>query len=842
MWQPFDVAGFHNEALTGAEGNFIMVLKGAHDKTMANNKKVSGTTEQIKISVRNLVEFILRSGDIDNRTGRTDTIAAMQAGSRLHRKLQRKMGPEYHAEVPLKIAIEEERYQLVIEGRADGIIIKEDEPVMIDEIKGIYMDLKHLDKPITEHLAQAKCYAYIYGIQHDEPVMRVQMTYGNLDTQELKYFQEEYSMEELQEWFGNLIMAYQKWADFQYDWHKIRQASIQGLPFPFPYREGQKDLAAGVYRTIARRKNLFIQAPTGVGKTISTIYPAVKAVGEGLGDKIFYLTAKTVTGTVAKETFELLAKQGYRAKTVQITAKEKLCLCEEMDCNPVHCPYAKGHYDRVNDAVYEFLQENDTFTREEIQRQAEKWSVCPFEMCLDTATWVDNIICDYNYVFDPSVYLKRFFSEGIRGDYIFLVDEAHNLVERGREMYSAAIYKEDFLAVKKLVKPYSHKLETSLNRCNKILLEYKRECDTFRLYDNVANLMFALMDLAAELDKFLLLNQEFKGKEEVNDFYFSIRNFVAMYDRVDEHYVIYSEHEPDGRFKLKLFCVDPSLNLQECMDKGKATIFFSATLLPIQYYKQLLSTKEDNYAVYAKTTFSQEQRLLLIANDVSSKYTRRQESEYRKIAQYILRTVSAKKGNYMVFFPSYRFMQQVFEQFERSVAIEEELEEPDEEVTLVRHMGAFDVCVQESGMREAQREEFLNAFTVERDCSLVAFCVMGGIFGEGIDLKKEQLIGAIIVGTGLPQVGNEREILKQYYDKRSGEGFDYAYRYPGMNKVLQAAGRVIRTVEDVGVIELLDERFLQGEYQGLFPREWEQRSICRLENLSGYLEKFWKNN
>lgn len=778
--------------------------------------------EQIRISVRNLVEFILRSGDIDNRHGRSDTREAMQAGSRLHRRLQKKMGPSYHAEVPLRIVIEEERYQLVIEGRADGIILEENEPVVIDEIKGIYRDLEHLKEPIPVHLAQAKCYAYIYGIQHDLKRLRVRMTYSNLDTQEMKYFQEEYTLDELQDWFGGLAAAYKKWADFQFEWRKIRQSSIVDLPFPFPYRKGQKELAAGVYRTIARRKNLFIQAPTGVGKTISTLYPAVKAVGEGLADKIFYLTAKTITGTVAKETFDILTREGYRAKTIQITAKEKLCLCEETDCNPVHCPYARGHYDRVNDAVYDLLMKEDTFTREVLWEQAEKYAVCPFELCLDTATWVDNVICDYNYVFDPNVYLKRFFAEGIKGDYIFLVDEAHNLVERGREMYSASIYKEDFLAVKKLIKPHSHRLETELNKCNKLLLEYKRECDGYQIYDNIADLIFALMRLAAELDKFLLLNFEFKGKDEVNDFYFSLRNFLNIYERVDERYVIYAEHEEDGRFRMKLYCVDPSYNLQECIDKGNATIFFSATLLPIRYYKKLLSTREDNYAVYAETAFSQEQRLLLIGNDVSSKYTRRNEREFMRIADYIIRTAVAKKGNYMVFFPSYKFMCQVYEQFEE------------------KNPGAVDVCIQESGMREEQREAFLEEFAKERARSLVGFCVMGGIFGEGIDLKKEQLIGAIIVGTGLPQVGNEREILKDYYDRENGEGFAYAYRYPGMNKVLQAAGRVIRTVEDVGVIELLDERFLHSEYRSLFPREWENYQTCTLKNIETRLKGFWE--
>ena len=794
----------------------------------------NGKTEQIKISVRNLVEFILRSGDIDNRHGRTDTVAAMQAGTRLHKKIQRRMGSSYHAEVPLKIVIEEERYQLVVEGRADGIILEDE--VTIDEIKGIYMSLDALKEPVTEHLAQAKCYAYIYGIQHDLEHIRVQMTYGNLDTQELRYFPYEYTIQELTEWFSELILAYRKWADFSYDWKKIRQQSIAGLPFPFPYRKGQKELAAGVYRTIARRKNLFIQAPTGAGKTITTLYPAVKAVGENLGDKIFYLTAKTITGTVAKETFDILAGEGYLAKTIQITAKEKLCLCEEMDCNPVNCPYAKGHYDRVNDAVFELLNRENTFTREVLWEQAKKYQVCPFELCLDVAAWVDNIICDYNYVFDPNVYLKRFFQEGIHGDYIFLVDEAHNLVERGREMYSAELYKEDFLTIKKLVKPYSKKLETELNKCNKIFLDYKRGCERYEIYDNVADVVFALMRLAAELDKFLLKNIEFAGKDEVNEFYFALRNFLNIYERVDEHYVIYTQLTADGRFRMKLYCVDPSYNLQECIDKGNATIFFSATLLPIRYYKKLLSTKMDNYAVYAETAFSQKQRLLLIGKDVSSKYTRRNRGEYERIADYIYQTALAKKGNYMVFFPSYQFMQEVYDCFTGS---EERQIEQAEEGELVCSLEQIDVCMQTSGMKEELREAFLAEFDREREKSFVAFCVMGGIFGEGIDLKNEQLIGAMIVGTGLPQISDEREILKNYYEKQNGEGFDYAYRYPGMNKVLQAAGRVIRTTEDIGVIELLDERFLQGSYKKLFPREWEEHEICQITNVRQYLEDFW---
>lgn len=794
----------------------------------------------IKISVRDLVEFILREGDIDNRHGRGASAEAMLAGGRIHRKIQKRMGSNYHAEVPLKIAIEEDEYQLVIEGRADGILIEsaeeeitfadnfnhmtmpEDCKVTIDEIKGMYMKLDLLDDAVGVHRAQAMCYAYIYALQHDLATISVQMTYCNLDTEDIRYFHYDYTFEELAVWFEKLITEYKKWADFQFAWKKLRQASIKPLQFPFSYREGQKELAAGVYRTISRKKNLFIQAPTGAGKTISTVFPAVKAVGEDLADKIFYLTAKTITGTVAREAFELLRKGGYQAKIIQITAKEKLCMCDEMECNPVHCPYAKGHYDRVNDAVFQLLLQEDVFSREVLLEQAEKYQVCPFEMSLDVASWVDDIICDYNYVFDPNVYLKRFFAEGIRGDYIFLVDEAHNLVERSREMYSAEIYKEDFLAVKKIVKRYRPGLEQQFNHCNRILLEYKRECEKYKVYDNIGNLMFYLMKLASELDEFLQRSTEFPERKEVSEFYFGLRNFINIYERVDEHYVIYTEHMEDERFKMKLYCVDPSLNLQECIDRGNSAIFFSATFLPIQYYKNLLSTKKDNYAVYAETAFSEEQSLLLMGSDVSSRYTRRNQSEFERIAQYIQKTGLAKKGNYMVFFPSYKMMQQVYEVFQ-------ELDG-----------GTVEAIIQEPGMNEEKREAFLAEFSAEREKTLIAFCVMGGIFGEGIDLKKEQLIGAVIVGTGLPQISNEREILMDYYEKRMGEGFDYAYRYPGMNKVLQAAGRVIRTIDDVGVIELLDERFLQSDYRNLFPKEWEKRLVCTVDSVEAYLEKFWE--
>ncbi|NBH14678.1 ATP-dependent DNA helicase [Lachnospiraceae bacterium] len=778
--------------------------------------------EQIKISVRNLVEFILRSGDIDNRHGRTAQKEAMQEGSRIHRKIQRRMGADYQPEVPLKIEVARERYVMIIEGRADGILT-EPKQVVVDEIKGIFQDVNLLESPVCVHLAQAKCYAYIVALQQDLPEISVQMTYCNMDTEEIRRFREHYTFAEIETWFLGLIAAYEKWAQFQYQAKRERNQSIAGLKFPFPYREGQKELAAGVYRTISREKNLFIQAPTGTGKTVTTVFPALMAVGQGLADKIFYLTARTITRTVAQETFGLFRRQGYMGRILMITAKEKLCLCEEMDCNPVHCPYAKGHYDRVNDAVFHLLEKEREITREVLQEQAQQYRVCPFEMCLDVSLWVDDIICDYNYVFDPNVYLKRFFSEGVKGEYLFLVDEAHNLVERGREMYSANLYKEDFLKYKKVLKIHSKKCTAALERCNRHLLNMKRDCDSYRVLGDIGVFVFALMQLGSALEEFFQKEVNFPEKKDVMEFYLQLRHFLNMYDLADENYVIYTEREADGRFKLKLFCVNPAANLQSCLDKGRSAIFFSATLLPIQYYKNLLSTCQENYAVYAQSVFEKEQRLLAVAEDVTSKYARRNQQEFEKIAAYIYETAKGKKGNYMVFFPSYKMMRQVFE-----CLMQRDL--PQE----------MECLCQESGMTEGQREEFLEHFLEARGRSLVGFCVMGGIFAEGIDLKREALIGVIIVGTGLPQISNEREILKNFYQQREGAGFEYAFLYPGMNKVLQAAGRVIRTAEDRGVILLLDERFLQREYQRLFPREWEGFQTVKLAEVRELVEAFWE--
>lgn len=776
---------------------------------------------EIRISVRSLVEFILRSGDLDSRRGAMDK-EAMQKGSRLHRKIQRQMGGNYRPEVPLKYDIEYEDVVLRIEGRADGIFT-EDGKTCIDEIKGVYRKVETLESAVPVHRAQAMCYAFITADQENLEEIDVQMTYANLDTEEIRRFRETLTRTFLKNWFQDLVDQYHKWVSYRQLWKEKRDASMKKLEFPFSYRKGQREMVTGVYHAVSSKKQIFVQAPTGVGKTMSSVFPAVRAVGEGKGEMIFYLTAKTITRTVAQDAFEILRQRGLLFQTVTITAKEKLCCCEKPECTPEKCPYAKGHFDRVNEAVYELWTSEQFFSREKIIAQAEKFKVCPFEMCLDLSLWVDGVICDYNYVFDPNVHLKRFFGENVSGEYIFLIDEAHNLVERGREMYSASLAREDIVEVRKFIKPYSPKLYRVLGRVAKQLLELKKESDPCLVMENTGTLPLTLLQVQGEMDRLLEEPPSQEVVDGILELYFDIRDFLNISELTDENYVIYGAAGEDGKYRVHLYCVNPAANLQEYLSKGRSAVFFSATLIPMQYYRSLLSTREDDYGIYVRSPFDQKNRRILICADVSSRYTRRGYGEYRKIAEYIARMAWQKKGNYMVFFPSYRLMEDVFHVYEEEFSSD-----------WVR-------CIcQTSSMNEREREEFLEEFKDQKEEILLGFCIMGGIFSEGIDLMGDRLIGAAIIGTGLPQVSLERELLKQYYDKRGECGFNHAYRYPGMNKVLQAAGRVIRTREDKGTILLMDERFLNTDYRMLFPAEWEDAAVCRLGNVEQYLKQFWK--
>lgn len=800
---------------------------------------------EIHLSVRNLVEFLFRSGDLDNRR-RINPELAMSEGNRIHRMLQKKGGAGYHSEVSLQWRYATGRYDICIEGRADGVMedyvpeevreLEEQLPLFsaeygiidtplpmtyIDEIKSTYQSLRHIKEPYQEHLAQAKCYAYIVAMEEELEQIGVRVTYCNIEDGGLKYFHQVFTRHELESWFEDMMQECQKWLDYSYDWKLIKQPSIQGLLFPYAYREGQKELASYVYQTIYHGKKLFLEAPTGVGKTLSTVFPAVKAIGQGLSEKIFYLTAKTITRTVAEEAFGLLRAGGLRFKDIVITAKEKICAGECCDCNPVACRYAKGHFDRVNACLFDLITHEERFGRESIERYALQYEVCPYELSLDVSLFADGVICDYNYVFDPHVYLRRYFSGDHAGKYIFLIDETHNLLERGREMYSATLVKEDILDMKRLVKELDPEMAGLLEKLNKALLALKKQSNGITVFEETEEVYQAAERLKSHMDIYINNHNDSPVMDELMDFYFELAHFIMIYELIDDKYVIYGHMTEKGDYLLKLFNVDPSANLKDAMSQARSSVLFSATLLPIQYYKELLGGEKEDYEVYAHSVFAPENRGLFVASDVTSKYTRRGPKEYERIAFYLHEMIKAKTGHYLAFFPSYVFMEEVFQTYTRMY--------PEETVTYL---------LQREDMSEEERESFLDIFRRDNDQMVLGFCVLGGIFSEGIDLKKDSLIGVAIVGTGLPQVGQERELLKKYFDAQ-GAGFDYAYRFPGMNKVLQAAGRVIRTAEDRGVILLLDERFLQNAYRVLYPREWEQIEVVEMDNVAKKLAEFW---
>ena len=889
---------------------------------------------QLEQSVRSLVEFLLRTGDIDNRSGSGRSTQIMAEGARLHRRLQKAGGPYYHAEVPLAcVHAFDADTSLLLEGRADGILTEPDEIPLIEEIKTSYRSLKKRKAPDAVHLAQAKCYAYMFLMQQDLPRIRVRMRYARLDTEEIKDFTEEYTREEITSFFGELMQAYEKWVFFVRDWTQTRTQSLRATEFPFSPREGQQELMEEVTQVIGSRRKLFLQAPTGSGKTMATLFPSLKAMGEGEAEKVFYLTAKTVTAQAAENALFLLREGDTRVKSVTLTAKEKICVLEKASCNPADCPRAKGHFDRVNDAMYDLLLHEDAFDRKTIEAYAEKHRVCPFEFALDMSLFADVIIGDYNYVFDPHVSLKRFFAEGVAGrKYVFLIDEAHNLLDRGREMFSAQISDAEVRAFYGKVKGLYPRLESRLKACNRDFTVLKRSLQEEMLpgdpwgepasrpaagsagSDGTVRVLSAedddLINLAVHLQEcyeaiLRILHEEERraekrrgreeeeeeenvvwdlsgdlftgedgqtalfpqsapakrnhGKEadalrdELLDFLFLAGHFLLIWQNIREDYVVYAE-DGKGRepFTLRLFCVSPARNLRNVMEKGRAAVLFSATFLPLPYYRALLGGDEADREAYARSVFDPEKQGLFLVRDVTTRYTRRTREEYARIAFGIREILQSREGNYLVFFPSYAFLEKV-----AAILSEEEEWAENSRMPRIRYL------IQEPSMTEEKREAFLEAFREKRtdetepQATLAGLCVMGGIFSEGIDLRGEHLIGVIVVGTGLPAVCTEREIMKAWFEQAGKDaaeedlspgfgdikasGFDAAYKYPGMTKVLQAAGRLIRTEEDIGIVALFDDRFLQTGTRQLFPREWEHIQAVTTEEIGKKAALFWES-
>ncbi|WP_251862472.1 ATP-dependent DNA helicase [Clostridium sp. Marseille-Q2269] len=778
---------------------------------------------EVNISVRNLIEFILRSGDID--IGYLGGSRA-QEGIKAHKKIQ-KMRMEsstpllmmkYEKEVLLKYAVEYKDFLFNIEGRADGIII-ENNSVTIEEIKTTTRSLDEIEDNLL-HWAQAKCYGFIYSKENNIKTINIKLTYYNIRNENIKSIDKSFEFDELKEFFYDVIHKYYVFMNFNIKFKKKRNKQIKSLVFPFKeYREGQRKLAVSVYKTISENKNIFIEAPTGIGKTISTIFPSIKAIGEEKIDKIFYLTAKNTTRDFVLSNFKNIIDKNISFKVITLISKEKICLNDELKCNPDKCEFAKGHFDRINESILDILNNENIIDEEVIKKYSLRHKVCPFEFSLDISLWCDGIICDYNYAFDPRVYLRRFFSEG-KGDFVLLIDEAHNLLDRSREMFSSTISKESVLNVRKSIKDKNKSLYRTLGKINKELLDIKKLYEVDNYYMNKEKpekLQILLSNFTSEIE-ILMMRGSFQMNDELLNFYFEALYFLKICDMYGENYITYGE-EYNGDFLIKLFAIDTSKLLNETLKKSKSSIFFSGTLSPTKYFREVLGGENEDYILKLNSPFSIENHRILIGNNISTKYKNRCKS-YDDICNYINTVCKIKKGNYMVFFPSYKYMNEVCLLYKEKY--------PEE-----------NIIVQNSSMDDKEREQFIKKFDKERE-NTIGFCVLGGIFSEGIDLTGDKIIGAIIVGVGLPQICVERNLIKNYYDDKEKSGFEYSYIYPGMTKVMQAGGRVIRTEKDRGIILLIDERFNSNSYKKLFPKHWFPNiNVKNEKDLEKILKNFW---
>lgn len=772
----------------------------------------------IKISVRNLVEFILRYGDIDS--GFSGSKRAVE-GTRIHHKIQKSRKGNYESEVSVKQTIELEDFTLIVEGRIDGVLETEGH-YCIEEIKSITDPIFSIDENHNPlHWAQVSCYAFMFSKTENISSVDLRLIYCEVETEKVKEFTRHITFFELEIFFNDLIKKYEPWARFSFNWTSKRNRSLKELVFPFDtYRAGQRELAVAVYKSIANKRNLFAKAPTGTGKTISTLFPALKAMGEECTSRIFYLTARTTTRYVAEEAIILMRKQGLQLKFITLTAKEKICFKEKTSCTPQNCEYAKGHYDRVNNAIWDVIQNHDELKRAVIEEYALNHKVCPFELALDLSLWCDVIIGDYNYVFDPRVYLKRFFAE-TGNDYTFLIDEAHNLVDRSREMFSAQIQSSAFREEKKLFKTIHTGVYKKIGRVSsriQALGKMTGDSSTCNSKELDEKLCTALKNFIEECELFLVKNRGFDN-ENVLKLYFDALIFVKVSELFDSRYLQVVQ-KIDKDVIVKLFCIDPSFLMSEALKRGKSSIFFSATLAPLPYYREILGGETKDFLISLTSPFDTKNRCFLVAGDVSTKFQNRDKSFYI-LADYLKSVVKSKTGNYLAFFPSYKYMHDVFDIFKE--------QNPDLKTVL-----------QSSVMTEPERDLFLENFQSAPQETVLGFCVLGGVFSEGIDLKSDRLIGTIVVGVGLPQICTERDIIRDYFQQKNSSGYEYAYLYPGMNKVMQAAGRVIRSEQDRGIILLIDDRYTQKQYLSLFPAEWYPHKRVMINTLSDHIREFWE--
>ncbi|MBQ8331038.1 MAG: ATP-dependent DNA helicase [Clostridia bacterium] len=801
-------------------------------------------TCSVELSVRLLCERALLGGDLGGYTSADTDLGAMADGAEIHRKLQAEAGGYYNPEVTLRNTTLHEGLYYTVSGRADGVIRGTDGSLTVDEIKCVRGNAFYAP-PKEVFLAQLKCYAYFLAVREEREEIRGRLTYYHMETKQTRYRSYRFCVTELRAYYLGLLARIARQARWLVDRVTDRLPAAALARFPYAeLREGQEIMIRECYSALRRGKRLFVEAPTGTGKTVSALYPAVRALGEGHVDKIFYLTAKASTGREAYRAAGKLLEGGARLRTVMITAKEQTCVCPAAKaggsspknfCNPVDCERAKGYYDRVGDAIGELLDGGYGYPRQRIAAVANRYGVCPYELSLDLSEYCDILICDYNYAFDPSVYFRRYFSpSGKRERYAFLIDEAHNLADRARDMYSAELRRSDFLAFREEMaaadEELTHAAEAALITLNRL----RKLCREDTVKDAAGNEQgfymsrSPLTDLCGEMEIFakkcedwLKKNREHPLSGRVSLMSSALRRYLSVNECFDRGFLCYLELY-GGELTVKTYCLDPAPTMDALLNRASSAVLFSATLTPPEYFCDVLGGSSKAVSVSLPSPFDSDCLCVAVADYVSARYEDR-EKNHARFATVIAATVSAKAGNYIAYFPSYACLDGVRKAF-------------------CRKYPKVEVVVQSRGMGVKEREEFLAAFKEDTGHLRVGFCVLGGAFGEGVDLPGSRLIGSIIFGVGLPGLSNERNIIQEYFDNTTGQGYDYAYTYPGMNRVLQAVGRVIRRDDDRGVAVLVDDRYAAAKYRALFPKHWgEVQYAGNAQSLAEIMRRFWKN-
>lgn len=774
--------------------------------------------KNIKITAKSIVEFLYSGGDL---SGEFQSNKRALEGTEAHQHLQAKYKEEDKKEVSVETLFDVDNYSFHITGRMDGLLL-EDKKLIIEEIKSTKVDLSLMEIDTRpEHLMQAKMYAYMYLIKNNLRSINVRLTYITVAEFKTKSFNKRYNKTQLTNFFESTLVKYVEWLKI-YDAHQDSKiSSIEGLNFPFDeYREGQYNFMGAIYQALITKDILYSSAPTGIGKTVASLFSALKTIKNPL-EKIFYLTAKNAGKAIVVDTVELLKESGLKCKTTVINSKETMCLMDKVDCDPEICPYSKGYFNREREAVNDIFVHTDVFTKPLITDYAKYHNICPHEFSLTLSNYSDIVVCDYNYAFDPRVHLIRYFDD----DYFspkLLVDEAHNLIDRTRSMYSAKLNLDTLISLRKVTSKVKPSPKTHINKLIKYIEEYSEEIEldkTIFYYQNEIDyeLLSLVEKIILKLDRLLSENKKIVNRDKILDGYFELTQFNRIADFYNSNYRYIFEKNYDS-ISVSLSCLDASEFILDIIKKRVSGIaFFSATLSPVDYYAKLI-TAGVGKSKKIPSPFKQENLGVFVVDNISTRYRDRPKS-IPGVIDTIYNMISGKVGNYIVFFPSYQYLNMVLDEFSND---------------------DYEIFVQERSMRFNDRKSTLDSFTKVGQKTKIAFFVLGGSFSEGIDYIGDMLSGVLIVGVALPQFNKYNQLLSSHFDDVFGEGFDYAYTYPGMNKVIQAVGRVIRTENDRGIAILIDDRYTNYKYLGLYPKNWSHYKIVNdQDKLEHLIDKFF---